>query len=205
MLKAHEELWEMPLDDMVEELLGYSKSRRDKTRLITFKCPFNSAVQVYDFKRRQSRVVFGPNLVKLEPDEQFTLIYLSGGKPKKPGVIKTLHIGLGPDFFSDIFHVETSDHARLELQLSYNWFFDIDISNQEQSSKIFNVKDFVGDACSAIASKVRGEVAGISFEQFHKYSARHIRKAIFGLDDEGKVNERFNFLNNSLVVTNVDI
>ena len=70
---------------------------------------------------------------------------------------------------------------------------------------IFNVKDFVGDACSAIASKVRGEVAGISFEQFHKFSARHIRKAIFGLDEDGKVNDKFYFNNNNLVVTNVDI
>lgn len=45
----------------------------------------------------------GPNLVRLEPDEQFTVNYLSGGKPKRPGVIKTICIGLGPDFFSDIF------------------------------------------------------------------------------------------------------
>ena len=54
------------------------------------------------------------------------MVYLSGGKPKRPGVIKTLHVGLGPDFFSDIFQVETSDHARLQLQLSYNWHFVYD-------------------------------------------------------------------------------
>jgi len=127
MLKAQEELWQMPLDEMVEELLGGGVKpapgtpKRDRTRLVTFRCPYNSAVQVYDYKRKQSRVIFGPDLVKLEPDEQFTVIYLSGGKPKKPGVIKTLPVGLGPDFFSDIFQVETSDHARLQLQLSYNW------------------------------------------------------------------------------------
>jgi len=143
--------------------------------------------------------------VRLEPDEQFTVVSLSGGKPKRPGVIKTLHVGLGPDFFSDIFHVETSDHARLELQLSYNWKFKIDRANKESCAKIFNVRDFVGDACSAIASKVRGEVAGINFEQFHKLSARHIRKAIFGLDKEGKVIKEFEFMNNGLIITNVDI
>ena len=76
---------------------------------------------------------------------------------------------MGPDFFTDIFHVETSDHARLELQLSYNWYFKINKaadgkSEDKDSLKIFNVKDFVGDACSAIASKVRGEVASINFE-----------------------------------------
>ena len=67
------------------------------------------------------------------------------------------------------------------------------------------MKDFVGDACSAIASKVRGEVAGINFEQFHKLSARHIRKAIFGLDKDGKILDKFVFTNNNLIVTNVDI
>ena len=67
------------------------------------------------------------------------------------------------------------------------------------------MKDFVGDACSAIASKVRGEVAALNFENFHKLSARHIRKAIFGLDKEGKVQDRIIFNNNNLHVTNVDI
>jgi hypothetical protein len=42
----------MPLDEMVEELLGFKGVKRDKTRLVTFKCPFNSAVQVYDYKRK---------------------------------------------------------------------------------------------------------------------------------------------------------
>ena len=123
MLEAHEELWEMPLSETIEELLGFKGKKRDKTRVVTFQCPFNSAVQVYDYKQKKIRIVYGPNLVKLEPDEAFTVIYLSGGKPKRPGAIKTLSVGLGPDFFSDIFQVETSDHARLELQLSYNWQF----------------------------------------------------------------------------------
>lgn len=165
---------------------------------------------MYDYKRKKIRIEFGPNLVKLEPDEQFTVCYLSGGKPKRPGVIKTLHVSLGSDFFTDIFHVETSDHARLELQLSYNWYFKVDQKEDNEKIRIFNVKDFVGDACSAFASKVRGEVAGISFEQFHKNSAFIIRKAIFGLKEDSqstkpKINDDLVFANNDLIVTNVDI
>ena len=121
MLQEHEELWSMTLDSTVEDLLGFKNIKRDTTRQITYKCPYNSAVQVYDSKKREGRVILGPDLVKLEPDEQFSVIHLSGGKPKKPGMIKTISVGLGPDFFSDIFQVETSDHARLSLQLSYNW------------------------------------------------------------------------------------
>ena len=58
----------------------------------------------------------------LGPDEQFTQLSLSGGKPKKPNVIKALCLLLGPDFCTDIIVVETADHARLSLQLSYNWW-----------------------------------------------------------------------------------
>ena len=68
-----------------------------------------------------NRVMFGPDLVMLGPDEQFTQLSISGGKPKKPNVIKALCLLLGPDFCTDIITVETSDHARLSLQLSYNW------------------------------------------------------------------------------------
>lgn len=205
MLKAHEELWEMPLDIMVEQLLGYVDGQRDKTRLVTYRCPFNAAVQVYDYKNKTSRVVFGPDIVSLEPDEVFTVSYLSGGKPKKPGVFKTLHINIGPDFFSDIFTVATSDHARLRLHLSYNWQFDIDKTDEKSASMIFNVRDFIGDCCTQIASKVRGAVAAITFENFHKYSARTIRTAIFGLDENGKVNDVFRFKQNNLCLSNVDI
>ena len=65
--------------------------------------------------------MFGPELVMLGPDEQFTQLSLSGGKPKKPFQIKSLCLLLGPDFCTDIIVVETADHARLSLQLSYNW------------------------------------------------------------------------------------
>lgn len=67
------------------------------------------------------RVIFGPDLVMLGPDEQFTVLSISGGKPKRPNEIKALCLLLGPDFCTDIVVVETADHARLSLQLSYNW------------------------------------------------------------------------------------
>ncbi len=92
MLKAHEELWEMPLAKEVEKLILEANlcSVRDTFKVVSYRCPFNSAVQVYDYKKKTSRIVFGPDLVMLLPDEQFTVSVLSGGKPKRPGVITTL-------------------------------------------------------------------------------------------------------------------
>ena len=99
--------------------------KRDKTNVITFRVPHNAAVQIYDYREKRARVVFGPELVMLRPDEQFTQLSLSGGKPKRPNQIRSLCLLLGPDFCTDIIVVETSDHARLQLQLSYNWWVPI--------------------------------------------------------------------------------
>ncbi|XP_074642505.1 major vault protein-like [Tubulanus polymorphus] len=222
MLNQDEELWSKELPPAVETLLAQNKdpladrsdrsstghgAPRDKTKVVSFRVPHNAAVQIYDYKEKKARVVFGPELVMLRPDEQFTQLSLSGGKPKKPNVIKSLCLLMGPDFCTDIVIVETADHARLSLQLSYNWHFEVtDKTNDSESAKLFSVPDFVGDACKAIASRVRGAVASVQFDDFHKNSARIIRASVFGFDDQTtKVRERFTFAQNNLVITSIDI
>jgi len=231
MLSPYEELWEKQLASVVEELItqkndplanrhrhltgGHESSQiaginqpifeRDKTRAVVFHVPQNAAVQIHDYKDRTARTVFGPDLVMLGPDEAFTVLSLSGGKPKRPNAIKSLALLLGPDFMTDIFTVETSDHARLQIQLSYNWYFDVDRHNEQAAVKMFQVPDFVGDACKAIASRVRGAVAGEKFDEFHRNSARIIRQAVFGIDEEGRIRDEFRIRTNNLVITNIDI
>jgi len=208
MLKPHEELFEMELSEGVERLLAPEREKkgpRDKTKVVTYRCPYNSAVQIYDYKRKENRIEFGPGLVMLQPDEVITENSLSGGKPKVPNKIKTLSLVLGPDFSTDICDVETSDHGKLRLQLSYNWEFRVDKNNKEEAQKIFMIKDFVGDLCNIMASKVRAAVAGVSFDDFHKNSARLIRVSVFGVDEQGKIRDELFFPKNNLCVTNVDI
>lgn len=36
------------------------------------------------------------------------------------------------------------------------------------AAAVFSVPDFVGDACKAIASRIRGAVASVQFDDFHK-------------------------------------
>ncbi len=226
MLSPYEELWAKDLPDVVEDLLAHKADpvsersiqmagnvaaaplrpvKRDRTRAVVFHVPQNAAVQIHDYKARTARVVFGPDLVMLGPDEAFTVLSLSGGKPKKANLIKSLALLLGPDFMTDIFTVETADHARLQLQLSYNWHFDMDKNNVEAAARLFQVPDFVGDACKAVASRVRGAVASSRFEEFHRNSAKIIRAAVFGIDDKGHVRDEFRFPANYLVITNIDI
>ncbi|CAK8689709.1 unnamed protein product [Clavelina lepadiformis] len=221
MLTHDEELWEKNLPPTVETLLTSGRDpsadrntritdtniARNKTMVVTYRVPHNACVQIYDYKQKKARVVFGPHLVMLDPDEQFTQLSLSGGKPKRPGVIRSLALLLGPDFCTDVITIETADHARLSLQLAYNWHFDTSKAedNQAEAAKLFSVPDFVGDMCKAIASRVRGAVASVSFDDFHKNSSRIIRSSVFGIDDNGKVRNRFEFPQNRLAVTSIDI
>jgi len=216
MLNEDEELWEKELPNHIESLLcntsAYGNAdehheaiERDRTRVIAYRVPHNAATQVYDYKTKASRVVFGPNLVMLSPDEQFTPLSLSGGKPKKPDRIQSLHMMLGPDFMTDDVIVETSDHARLKLRLSYNWRFKTeDLDPAKGGQELFSVADFIGDACKAVASRVRGAVAGVPFDEFHKLSAKIIRASVFGMDN-GKVRDEFYFPANKLLITGIDI
>jgi len=215
-LSPYEELWDKELPPVVEELLQSDADQssgikqtvggaRKKSHVVTYRIPHNSAVQIYDYKAKKARVVFGPELIMLGPDEQFTVLSLSGNTPKTPKVLNVIALLLGPRFTTDVVIVETSDHARLSLKLSYNWFFDVDKKNQEQAASLFSVPDFIGDFSKAIASRVRGNIASQSFDHFHKFSADIIRKAVFGVDEAGNVRNRFHFRSNNLVITNIDI
>ena len=44
---------------------------------------------------------------------------------------------------------------------AYRHFEVVDTSNVEDAAKLFSVPDFVGDACKAIALRVRGVVVGV--------------------------------------------
>ncbi|CAM4386303.1 unnamed protein product [Leuciscus chuanchicus] len=221
MLTQDEELWEKELPANVETLLAQSRdpladrserggnfvrTERDKTRVVSYRIPHNAAVQVYDYREKKARVMFGPEMVMLGPDEQFTMLSLSGDKPKRPNVIKTICLLLGPDFCTDIITIETADHARLQLQLSYNWHFDIKLpADAAKAATLFSVPDFVGDACKAIASRIRGAVASVQFDDFHKNSIRIICSSVFGFDEKLAVRSSLRFNQNGLVISSVDI
>ncbi|CAF3372443.1 unnamed protein product [Rotaria socialis] len=219
LLTENEELWEKDLPAQVEQLLVLDARHfedksgasavvppRNKSKVVSYRVPHNAAVQIYDFKSKKARIVFGPELVILGPDEQFTVLNLSGEKPKVPNKIRAICLLLGPEFSSDIVTIESSDHARLSLRLSYNWHFEVsDREDSKEVAKLFSVPDFIGDFCKAVAAKIRGAVAGISFDDFHKNSAKIIRASVFGLDENKRVNRRLVFPQNNLVLTSIDI
>lgn len=199
MLRANEELWAKLLPPEIEALVsGSGKTRRKPHRVVSFQVPSSSAVQAFDYKTLKSRVVFGPEMVLLQPNETFTVLNLSAGFPKEPKCKPAVSLFLGPDFINDSVVVETGDHASLTVKMSYSWRFDVDKTDQELANRMFFSSDFVGDVCRVIGSKVRGVVATTEFDDFHKNSSKIVHDAIFGESAE------LRFVNN-LVIFEVDV
>ena len=167
--------------------------------MVTFRAPHNSATQIFDFQSKEARTVFGPELILLKPYEQFTLIKLSGGIPKEEARIRNLGLLLGPDFMTDKIMVETCDHARLWLKLAYRWYFKHQKDDTESCARIFSVKDFVGDACKSLSSRIRGAVSSQTFDYFHKNSSEIIKNAVHKRQQDTFL--PFEFKSNNLVIT----
>ncbi|RNF26665.1 major vault protein [Trypanosoma conorhini] len=235
MLAASEELWEKKLSPDVERCLAEQHSLppepieainpfqppsahglRGKTHwTVMYRVPHRSVTQVYNYKALTTRTIFGPERVLLEPDEEFTLVTLSGSPfdstnpglcpPKEANHIKALHLFLGPSNMKDVVNVETRDHAQLALQLCYAWYFDVAPGDELAAEKCFSVSDFVADTCSFIAGRIRAAVASLPFQQFHKNSAKILQEAVFGVDPISHATRtELRFAANNFVVTSVD-
>lgn len=206
-LKPEEILWEKELPENVEAIYmrDLNMTTRDKTRIVAYKCPYNSIMQIYNMKAKSNRIVFGPDLAVLDPDEEFTLMSLSGNTPKKADVLQTLYLKLGPIFSTDEFDVETVDHTRLKLKISYNWLFDIQRGMDKEALKIFTIRDFIGDMCLTLASRIRSYIATLLFEDFHKNSDRLIKRAVFGENEKGEINPDLKYEECLLLINGVDI
>jgi major vault protein len=222
MLGEWEEKWQKELPEIVERCLqaggGYSDSadirklayfrsfadpnaatgKRVKSKVVTYRAPNNTAVQIYNHFDQTSRIVFGPMLVVLGPHDAFNVLRLSAGKPKVKGALYSLALMLGPDYISDVVEVETSDHARLYIRLSFNNKFDYDIEDPASVARLFSVPDFIGFACRKLGSIIRNRVAKTTFEDFHRHSARIIQEAVFPKREARK-------FENGLVITQVDV
>uniref|UniRef100_A0A3B3WYI0 Major vault protein n=1 Tax=Poecilia mexicana TaxID=48701 RepID=A0A3B3WYI0_9TELE len=190
MLNQDEELWEKELPANVEALLatrrdpladrsshrgGEDGRPRDKTRVVTFRVPHNAAVQVYDYREKKASSPF---------------CRCPGTNPNGPTSSRPSACCWGP----------TSAPSREHLH------FDVKIpAEPAAAAALFSVPDFVGDACKAIASKIRGAVASVQFDDFHKNSNRIICSAVFGFDEKLAVRPNLRFAQNNLVISSVDI
>lgn len=155
-----------------------------KPRTITLNTKYDGAVSMDVWtgyavklvkKTGESRVVVGPQTVLLEYDEQPQIISMSRGKPKSTNdKIRTTYLRVSANKVSDIVHVETKDLCRLSVELSYRLNFEGD------SSKWFDVEDYVKFLVDNMRSKIRNSVMTMGIEQFYSTSTDVVRDVVLG-------------------------
>lgn len=182
-LGADEELWEKKLSSEMAELI----KRRydvDATRVVSYQAGDNTAIQIFDYKENKQRVEFGPGLIQLQANEEIKMMAISGGVPKRENAEKVICLPLGQNMFEDEIIVVTQDHASLIMKLSYSAHFRIDDEIIKNPNILFNVSDFIGITCKTVASKIRGIVSGIPYNEFHHNYSRIVKEAVFGQKTE---------------------
>jgi len=137
----------------------------------------NFAVQIVN-KSGERKVVEGPNVVMLEYDETLEVLELSTGKPKTDHTpMQTVYLQTKNNVVSDIITVETKDLISVDIRLSYKVDFEGD------STKWFNVSDYVKLLSQHMRSLIRNVVKKTSIEEFNENATDIIRDTILGKTD----------------------
>lgn len=156
------------------------------------------AVLVVD-KNGGRRVVRGPSVVQVEYDESFEVLELSTGKPKTTdALLHTVYLRTDNNQVSDLVEVETADHIPVRLRLSYRVNFEGD------SSKWWNVENYVKYLCDSIRSMLKGSVKKVRIEDFDANATEMVRDIVLGKPALDKPAGRI-FEANGMRLTDVEV
>lgn len=133
-------------------------------------------------KTGKRRVERGPTCVLLEYDESLEVLELSTSKPKTTDkLLRVPYLLVENNKVSDIINVETKDHVKLAVYLSYQVNFEGD------PLKWFSVSNYVKLLCDHVRSILKGQARKWSVEQFYAESTDIIRDIILGKSPADKV------------------
>ena len=151
-------------------------------------------------KAGERRVVQGPATVHLEYDESLESMELSTGKPKTTDKLyRTPYLQTAANKVADIIPVETSDHVVVNLKLSFKVNFEGD------SSKWFNLSNYVKFMTDRIRSVLKGEVHKISIAKFYANYTDITREIVLGVKDDAGKRPGVLFEENGMHVDDVDV
>lgn len=158
----------------------------------------NYAVQVVS-KRGDRRVEVGPKAIKLQYDESLEVLELSTGKPKNTdNLLRTVYLRVANNKVSDRVYVETSDHVRVDLSLSYV------VNFEGQSEKWFSVENYVKFLCDHLRSELKNLVRQYKVGDFYADSTKIIHK-LLGEDKKGLLFQDNNMRLSDIEVLGVEI
>ena len=183
-------------------------STYSQPRMITLDNKYQGAPQISPWtgyavlvtsKTGRRRVEIGPATVLLDYDEGLETLTLSTGSPKTADkLLETPYLRVENNQVSDVVGVETSDHVRLQLHLSYRVDF------QGDPVRWFAVENYVALLCDHVRSLLKGKVRKHTIEDFYATSTDRIRDIILGEPADGK-RAGMAFPANGMRVVDVDV
>ena len=150
-------------------------------------------------KNGDRKVVEGPTTVMLDYDESLEPFYLSRGTPKRNDNRKEdVYLRVNNNRVTDIIRTQTKDLVGVSLTLSYRVNFEGD------SSKWFNVDDYVALLTDHLRSLLRNEVQKYGIKDFWENKIDTLRDCILGVTDENSPRLGRSFEQNGMRVYDID-
>lgn len=151
-------------------------------------------------KTGRRRVEVGPTTVLLDYDEGLEALTLSTGTPKSTAhVVETPYLRVENNQVGDVVSVETRDHVRVQLRLSYRVDFEGD------PLRWFAVDNYVKLLCDHVRSVLKGQVRRHAIEEFYAGSTDRIRDIVLGAPDAGGKRPGMAYPANGMRILDVDV
>jgi major vault protein len=164
--------------------------------------PWTGHAVLVTSKTGRRRVEMGPSTVLLDYDEGLEVLTLSTGKPKTSDkLLETPYLRVENNQVSDVIHVETADHVRVQLHLSYRVDFEGD------PLRWFAVENYVKLLCDHARSVLKGQIRRVTIESLYATSTDQIRAFVLGAaaPDGGGRRPGMLFPANGMRVVDVDV
>lgn len=149
------------------------------------------------------RVVTGPARILVGYDESLEVLTLSTGKPKtmdKP--YETVYLRVKNNKVSDYVVVESSDHVKVELKLSFR--VDFEGETAEERNKWFEVENYVKFLTDHVRSVLSGAARKHSIADLYMNATDFVRNTILGpRSADGRTGMRFT--ENNMRVNDVEV
>ncbi|MCW5800871.1 MAG: hypothetical protein KIT31_00550 [Deltaproteobacteria bacterium] len=161
--------------------------------------PWTGHAVLVTSKTGRRRVEMGPSTVLLDYDESLEVLTLSRGVPKVTDkLLETPYLRVENNQVSDVIAVETADHVRVQLHLSYRVDFEGD------PLRWFAVENYVKLLCDHARSVLKGQIRKLSIESFYATSTDQIRTFVLGTAADGR-RPGMLFPANGMRVVDVDV
>lgn len=147
-------------------------------------------------KNGNRKVICGPQTILLDYDQTLEVLHMSTGKPKTTdNLISTVYLRHENNKVADIIKVETKDHVKAEVRVSYCVNFD-----PEAADKWFSIDNYVKYLCDHERALIKRAAKNYTIEEFYQDYADIVHSVATG-GEEGVLK----FSENGMYVSDCEV